>query len=92
MICYALTAIFPISMLEAGARVEEFEVHPKCQISDWRLSIMRQAKDASINDMLTGGLGFPQAFHTDTEVELTFDLGARQEQRDLQTLHSARSY
>jgi hypothetical protein len=90
MICYALQlAHFPISMLEHGSRMNELNVNPNCQISDWRLAAMHDGMDASINSLLTGGSGFPAIRLFDPEIENAFDFGCRQEQRDLVTLHNA---
>lgn len=87
MICYALQlARIPLGMLEHGSRMEELYLRPECQISDWRVQIMHQAKDASIDHMLAGGNGFPAHRICDCELETMFDLACQQEQQDLRSL------
>lgn len=93
MICYALQlAHIPLGMLEHGSRMEELYLRPECQISDWRVLAMRQGKDASIDNILTGGNGFPATRFADREFELVFDLGCQQELADLRALTEMRSY
>jgi hypothetical protein len=90
MICYPLQLLgypFDLPALTNGARMDEPKIRPECQLPNWVLTAIHAGKDASINDMLKGGRGFPAKCFNDNEFELAFDQGCQQEQRDLKTLN-----
>src|SRR4051794_37290369 len=101
MICSALTTLTSSDTRGVrGAHVNSFdqralhhgasmnELHFCGELSFWELDTMHRGKDASIQNMLAGGNGFPQTYEADCSSvsSIAYNAAATIERRDLRAL------
>lgn len=84
--CFDLSLATADELLMRGSEAEEYKLRPECSLSLEALWLMRRAKDASIEHMLSGGNGFPGIMMQDHLAQVKFELGVQQERRDTKAL------